>query len=101
MVMLKELFDDAMKNINQPKRGRRIPSQKTGVRNVYLMNCPRCKNGFMFQYRFMDEKGERRTMQSINFNTLENKVKEKKMEWIVDDAPLVRKTLDKIKRNEL
>ena len=43
MVMLKELFDDAMKNIKQPKRGLGIPAQKIGIRGVYLINCPRCK----------------------------------------------------------
>ena len=101
MVLLKDLFDDAMKNITQPKRGKGIRSQKTGVRNVYLMNCPRCKNGFMFQYRFMNEKGERKTMQSVSFLKLRGNVKSLGMEWIVDDEPLMRKTLEKARKNDL
>ena len=101
MVLLKELFDDAMKNITQPKRGKRIRSQETGVRNVYLMNCPRCKNGYMFQYRFMDETGHRKTMQSVSLLKLRGRVRALNMEWIVDNEPLMKKTLQKAKKHEL
>ena len=93
MVMLKELFDDAMQNLEQPKRERRTRSKETGVRNVYLVNCPRCKQGYMFQYRYMDITGHRRIMTSVNFETLKKKVIENNMQWIVDDKSLVNKTL--------
>lgn len=97
MVMLKELFDNAKKNIEQPRRKRRVNSKKTGVRNVFIINCPRCKSGFMFQYRFMNDDGERKTIQSVNFNRLKSKVNDMNMEWIVDDEPMLRKTLNKFK----
>lgn len=100
MVMLKELFDDAMKNLEQPKREKRTRSQETGVRNVYLVNCPRCKHGFMFQYRYMDTTGHRRIMTSVDFKTLKNKVIKNDMQWIVDDKSLVNKILRQTKVNE-
>jgi hypothetical protein len=98
MVMLKELFDDAMKNIKQPKRGLGIPSQKIGVRGVYLMNCPRCKQGFMFQFRFIGENGERKSIQSVNLNRLKNRIEEIGHEWVIENEPLMRKTLGKLEK---
>lgn len=98
MVMLKELFDDAMKNIKQPKRGFRIPSQKTGIRGVYLMNCPRCKQGFMFQFRFIGENGERKSIQSVNLNRLKNRIEEIGHEWVIENEPLMKKTLGKLEK---
>lgn len=80
MVLLKELFEKAMKE-GQPRKKISKKSKKIGVNNVYKVQCGRCKQGYQYVYRYIDETGKRRALCSIDLNKLEKRVKEQGLQW--------------------
>lgn len=52
----------------------------TGYLHVYKQVCPNCTQGFTYKYTWREE-GRLRTLESVNINKLEQKVKAKGLPW--------------------
>ena len=55
----------------------------TGIRHVYKVKCPSCTQGFMFQYNWKDEDGDKRFLSSQSLEKLEQRAKEYGLPWEV------------------
>jgi hypothetical protein len=53
----------------------------TGYFRVYKMKKPDCKQGFIWRYRYYDDNGKRKTIDSVDIKKLEKKVKDKGLVW--------------------
>ena len=88
MVLLKEQFEAAKKNqafSRTPKTRKRVKEIETGFYNTRKVRCQACKQGFMYRYKWYDEKEDKiRVMTSVNMKRLKEKVKEKNLKWEVD-----------------
>lgn len=53
----------------------------SGYYRVSIRKCNDCKQGFVWRYRYMDNTGKRKTIESVNLQKLEEKVKSKGLVW--------------------
>lgn len=48
---------------------------------IYKHECPKCKRGFIFRYCYYDKNGQHKTINSVDLEELEKKVKAKNLPW--------------------
>lgn len=104
MVPLKDLFEQAMRGNRGRKISKRIAkgtrvsknSGETGFRNTYKVNCPSCRQNFMYQYVTYLENGKRKTFNSVNLLALRDKVVEAGHIWAVEDRYYALKTAKEV-----
>ena len=60
---------------------------QTNINSAYIRKgkCSRCKRGFIFRYCYYDENGKHKTINSVDLEELEKKVKAKNLPW--EDLP--------------
>lgn len=66
----------------------------TGFYRVCISNCPSCKKGFSWRYRYYVD-SQRKSISSPDLNKLKEKVLEKKLEWYVINEENALKSLKK------
>ena len=98
---LKELFEEALernkpKTKSKKKKKRKNSPYPTGFFRVYKGYCASCKDKEMWYYRYKNIEGKRRNITSVDFLKLRKKVKDRKMEWGVQNEYYARKTAKKI-----
>lgn len=67
-------------NPDKDNEGLRISRNTTGYYGVYKQVCPKCNQGFTWKYTYK-EQGILKTIESVNINKLELKVKAKGLPW--------------------
>ena len=95
MVLLKELFQQKLK---ENKRERRIVhhSRQTGLRNVFLVKCARCKQGFLYQYRYINKQGDRALLQSVSLESLKARATDLGLDWDEYNISLLEPNIKKL-----
>ena len=91
MVVLKELFDEALKNNNNyfiNKRKIVSSFESTGFYNLRRRSCPKCKQGFIWYYRLDDG----RYISNVNFLKLKERVLLADLDWRIVDRNLALRT---------
>jgi hypothetical protein len=58
------------------------PNSTTGIYRVQKKKSSSCAQGFIWEYRYYDEKGVRRSIMSVDLEKLKSKVLKKGLEWI-------------------
>lgn len=58
-----------------------LAQNSTGIFRVTKANCPNCEQGFTWKYQYYDEKGNKKTISSVDLQKLEQKVKKQGLEW--------------------
>ena len=100
MVLLKEQFEAAKKKQgfhNKPRNKKRFKEVETGFLKTRKVRCQACNQGFMWRYRWFDvEEDKYKVMTSIDFLKLKKKVRDRGLDWRVEDYYLARKTAKKI-----
>lgn len=86
-------MSDALKGEKHPLYGKSHPLEsklrmskvrnKTGIFRVSKCSCKKCKNGFTWTYRYYDNKGNAKTISSVDLEVLKQKVLDLGLEWIV------------------
>lgn len=71
----------------------------TGVFRVYKKKNKRSSKGFIYQYGFKDEiNNKKKTINSVDMNILEGKIKANNLPWVVIDEDKFKRTLEEDKR---
>lgn len=69
----------------------------TGFKRVKRVACPKCIQGFIYQYSYYDDNARRqRHFSSTDFLKLKEKTKKKHLVWGVDDYYFARKTAKEV-----
>lgn len=58
-----------------------LAQNSSGIFRVTKANCPNCEQGFTWKYQYYDEKGNKKTISSVDLQKLEQKVKKQGLEW--------------------
>lgn len=66
---------------DEHKRKISITMNTSGYLYVYKQKTKRCKQGFIWTYKYYDENGKRKSISSIDIKKLKKKVKAKGLEW--------------------
>lgn len=74
-VVPKERRESISKSLSEVK-------SSTGYYRVSKITADRVKQGFYYEYRYRDEDNKQHTISSVDINKLEDKVKDKGLEWI-------------------
>lgn len=101
MVLLKELFDEAIKKQGYTKKSSKNTSQrkKTGESGFYRTNsgyCHSCKDKIIWQYSYFNGNGKRKTISSVDLRKLRDKVQAKGLEWKIENRYYAVKTAKKV-----
>ena len=71
----------------------------TGFNHVYKINCSKCEQGFKYEYKYIKQ-NKRKNIASVNLKKLEEKVKEKGLEWTIINNELASATLKEFEENQ-
>lgn len=52
-----------------------------GIEGYLLKKCDSCKQGFIYYYRYYDDEGNHKSIVSVNFDILKEKVLSKGLLW--------------------
>lgn len=87
MVSLKQQFEEAKKKYKLPKASSHLSAEKeTGFFKTKKVRCQACKQGFIYRYRWFDEKEDKyRVLSSIDIKKLREKVIAKNLSWKVEN----------------
>lgn len=91
----KKQISNKLKGKNNPFYGKRHSAQlqeqislhrsqtttNTGYYRVSKKNSKSCRQGFIWQYRYTDEHGKRKTLMSVDLDKLKEKVLKRKLKW--------------------
>ena len=58
-----------------------LARNNTGYRRVSIKKCDSCKQGFIYYYRYYDDEGNHKSIVSVNFDILKEKVLSKGLLW--------------------
>ena len=100
--LLKDLFEEALQKHKVVRKGRppgRRPrkSRPTGFAHVTMVLCSECKQGFTYQYYWLDRFDNKHKTTAVNIKDLRDKVIERGWDWFVDNKILAQNTLKKNK----
>lgn len=87
MVLLKDLFEEAMKNVEYNNQ-----SNKTGFKYVSRVTDDKYKKGFFWRY-YLRENGGEISVRGTSLHILKNRVINKGLPWIITDEVLADNNL--------
>lgn len=103
MALLKDEFKKAMKGQwvsekakNNRKNSVRRNVKETGFKNVRHVYCTDCRRKEFFDYRYSDDKGKTRYLSSQDFLSLRDRVKEKGLDWKLENRYYGNKVAKKV-----
>lgn len=106
-VLLKDLFDSALKRYGRPKRLNGLPHNarlkgETGFKNTYKVNCISCRQKYMYQY-IAYKNGKTYRLSSVSILNLKQKVIDKGFDWKITSKYWADKTAtaEKVSLKEL
>ena len=105
MVPLKDLFKEAMKkNAFRTKSSSKKSSwlsdrKRTGFKNTVRINCPSCRQKFMYQYVIYYADGSKKAYCSVDILKLKKKILDLGLDWEMVDRKEAIKTAQESKLN--
>ena len=93
MVLLKDLFEEALKKPSNKKRRKKSNRKnETGLYRVSKGYCRSCKEKTIWQYVYINSEGKRKYIGSVSLLKLKEKIKDKKLEWKINNEYYANKT---------